>query len=403
MTRQNFCLYPFAAFSIDNPGHTRICCNNNAWNRVHLNKKLSDPTFELEKDYNNPLHTELRQYVMRDERHPSCKKCWDIEDSGAESYREMFNRSFLLDNQDPEYWISKCDDTGNIKDIELVYLDITFGNKCNLKCVMCSGYNSTLMAKEQFENKIINLTHYNKLQSLDWFEDAEQFNKIEKYFPNIQRIHILGGEPLLIEHQDFLKKFIDLGISKNIDVSYNSNLTVLPREILEVWKEFKRVSLCVSVDAYGPLNEFIRFPMKWSKLERNFEEVSKIPGNVRLEIHATFGALNYLGFTNFLEWSKEMAGKYSILEPVPFFNYIYEPTEFNPIHLPDNIKQIGYDRFSAWESNNKQFALNGRIQMLKGYYKAILETPGDPKKWTKCLEQVAYFERVRNTTFPGFN
>ena len=402
MTRKNFCLYPFAAFSIDNPGHTRICCNNNAWDRVYQNKKFSDPTFDLEKDYNNPLHTELRQYVIKDERHPSCQKCWDIEDSGAESYRQMFEKSFFA-KKDPEYWISKCDDQGNISNIELVYLDITFGNKCNLKCVMCSGYNSSLFAKEQYDSRVINLTQYNKLRSIDWFEDADQFDSIEKYFPDVQRIHILGGEPLLIEHQEFLKKFIKAGTSKNVELSYNSNLTVLPREILDVWKEFKRVALCVSVDAYGPLNEFIRFPMKWSKLERNLEEVSNIPGNIRLELHATFGALNYISFTNFLEWAKAMAEKYPALEPVPFFNYIYEPSELDPVHLPENIKQIGYDRFAAWEANNKEFALNGRIQMLKGYYKSILDTQGDPKKWAMCLAQIAHFEQVRNTKFPGFN
>ena len=50
MTRKNFCLYPFTAFSIDNAGKTRICCNNDSWDRVVLNKSISEPDFDLKTE-----------------------------------------------------------------------------------------------------------------------------------------------------------------------------------------------------------------------------------------------------------------------------------------------------------------------------------------------------------------
>ena len=403
MNRKNFCLYPFAALSLDNSGAPRICCHNLAWDKVSLNKKFGDPTFTVEEGYNNPLHKELRRFIINDVRHPSCKKCWDAENEGAPSFRTWFTESFKLEGKDEQYWIDKCDALGNIKDIEFVYLDITFGNKCNLKCVMCNGSNSSLFAKEQFEQKEISLEYFNKLMSFDWFEDAEQFNKLDGYLSSVQRIHILGGEPLLIEHQHFLKKFVDLGISKNIVLSYNSNLTVLPREILELWAEFDKVYLCVSVDAYKELNEFIRFPMKWNKLERNIDDVIALGlHNLRLQIHATFSSLSYLGIPEFLDWVKEVHSKYPQIEVVPYVNYVYSPAWIDPVHLPMDIKKKGFERYLDWESKNQDIINHDRFEMLKGHYTKILGAGGNPNIFEKCLERINHFENVRGLPFPGF-
>ena len=136
--------------------------------------------------------------MIEDQRHPSCKKCWEIEDEGQISWREWFNESFQL-STNYDYWIEKCDVDGTINSTEFLYLDITFGNRCNLKCVMCNGYNSTLFLKEQYDTNQISKVEYNNLIKLDWFEDDKCFEKLYQHVKNVQRIHILGGEPLIIE------------------------------------------------------------------------------------------------------------------------------------------------------------------------------------------------------------
>lgn len=402
--KKNFCLYPFVGFDLDNSGKLRICCHNNAWHRVSLNKPFNSKDFNIEEDYNNPLHRELRSYMMKDERHPSCQKCWEAEDAGKESYRTWFNNSFDLESKDPEYWLSKCDNQGRIKDIEYLYLEITFGNKCNLKCVMCNGYNSTLYAKEQFDNQEITIQHYETMLSLDWFKDPNEFEKLYPYINKVQRIHVLGGEPLLIEHEPVLQKFIELGLSKNIILSYNSNLTVLPKKVLDTWKEFKRVFLCVSVDGYGKLNEFIRYPMSWTKLEKNIDEVYNmaIP-NLEMQIHATFGTMNYLGFPELLAWIQDVSKKYSIVDPAPFVNYIYAPRYFDPIHLPADIKKKGYELFQIWKERNQQTAKHERLQNLEGYYQKILEKVGDPKQYQQAVDKIKYFETIRKISYPNYD
>lgn len=407
MNRKNFCLYPFAAFSLDNAGKQRICCNNDGWTAVEKNKNFNDPSFDIIDQFNNPFHKEVRKYMIEDLRHPSCKKCWEIEDEGQTSWREWFNESFN-NTADQDYWIKKCESDGSIDSAEFLYLDITFGNRCNLKCVMCNGYNSTLFLKEQYDTNQISKGEYKNLIKLDWFEDDECFEKLYQHVKNVQRIHVLGGEPLIIEHQGFLKKIIDLGLSKNIILSYNSNLTKTPSEILECWQEFKQVYLCVSVDAYGKLNEFIRYPMSWEKLNRNLEVVDKAAEkykNIVIQIHATVSALNCGSMVDLINWVQDISIRYKSIDPSPMFNYVYSPHWFDPINLPYEIKLKSLKQYTAWESEHADFLQTHgnrqRFDMLKSYYEKILKSVGDPTVYKLCLEQIHFFENVRKIKFPS--
>jgi uncharacterized Fe-S cluster-containing radical SAM superfamily protein len=406
MTRKNFCLYPFAAFSIDNAGKTRICCNNNAWDRVFLNNSISDKNFNLITEYNNPLHKEVRKYMLEDIRHPSCKKCWEIEDQGQRSWRQWFNDSFDYD-KDVESYTNNCLTDGTIETLDFLYLDITFGNRCNLKCVMCNGYNSTLFLKEELDTNQIDIKTYNNLIKLDWFEDSSVFEKLYGFIKNVQRIHIVGGEPLLIEHQEFLQKLIELDVAKNITISYNSNLTKLPNKILECWKSFKRIYLCVSVDAFGELNEFIRFPMKWNKLVDNLytvDKIAKTQKNIVIQIHTTFSSLNIGDFVEYLDWVKVITKECSSIEPHPMFNYVYTPQWTDPVNLPAHIKFESYKKYIAWEERNQLF-LNSfygdtqRFDMLRSYFEKIIAASSNQTFYKEFLNKISFYEKVRNIQF----
>lgn len=413
--RKNFCLYPFNAFSIDNAGKQRICCNNDAWDRVRQNVSISDEEFDVEKSFNNPLHKELRQYFIEDKRHESCKKCWEVEDKGFDSYRTWYNTSFDDKNIDSQYWIDKCDKDGTINDIEYMYLDITFGNKCNLKCVMCNGMNSSLFAKEQFDNEMITQVEYDRLLKLDWYKDGEVIKKIFGHLSNVQRIHILGGEPLIIDHLDFLHEFVKNNTSKNITLSYNTNLTTLPSVICSTWKHFKRVYLCISVDAYGENNEFIRYPMKWKKLEKNISMLADVVSNndnISCQIHSTFGSYNVFEICELMEWMGDINKKYQFIEPHPMTNYVYSPKYFDPKNLPLPIKQKAFEQFSQWIQRNKEYAElssisynagPARIGMIQSYFMKMVEEECDQEQYKKGLKKLSLYENIRGKNFPGLH
>jgi sulfatase maturation enzyme AslB (radical SAM superfamily) len=90
---------------------------------------------------------------------------------------------------------------------------------------------------------------------------------MEQEIPTIERLYIVGGEPLLIDqHYEFLQKCIDAGRSKSIVIEYNTNITNIPERAWNIWKHFERIQIGMSVDAVGPINDYIRNPSKWHKI-----------------------------------------------------------------------------------------------------------------------------------------
>lgn len=65
-----------------------------------------------------------------------------------------------------------------------------------------------------------------------------------------------GGEPLINRgHQEILQHLIEKGESQNIKIEYNTNLSVIPPKLIELWSHFKKVKLFVSLDGIGDLQE----------------------------------------------------------------------------------------------------------------------------------------------------
>ena len=66
-----------------------------------------------------------------------------------------------------------------------------------------------------------------------------------------------------------LRICVDSGFAGGIDLSYNTNITLLPQGVAELWPQFKSVSLSCSIDGYGSLNEYIRRPSRWRDVDRH--------------------------------------------------------------------------------------------------------------------------------------
>jgi molybdenum cofactor biosynthesis enzyme MoaA len=146
--------------------------------------------------------------MLAGQRPSSCQKCWDIEDNGGRSFRQIWNH--ILSESDT---------------VAPRYLDITLGNKCNLTCRMCNEWNSHLW---QIDNQRMGRATDPEFSDSFWFEDPRAQQLIMAALPTITHINFLGGEPLIVNQQmDLLQHCIDLGRADQIELSYNSNMTVL--------------------------------------------------------------------------------------------------------------------------------------------------------------------------------
>lgn len=128
---------------------------------------------------------------------------------------------------------------------KVLFLDIT--SKCNLRCRHC--YNN-----RYFESKE------------DSFDYTEFLETIKNY--KLERIHILGGEPLL---SPYLFDIVEYANLKNITVSINTNGTYLDETMFRRLSAYKNIDqITVSLDGgVAADNDIIRGKGTYEKVVGN--------------------------------------------------------------------------------------------------------------------------------------
>lgn len=273
---KSFCVLPWIHSFVNFNGHYQVCCSSEEFHDS-IDDENGQPYNvrnrpDISRVMNADLMKKLRSDMLQGRWHSVCTRCKEIEDHGGTSRRNIENREYasLISEL-----ISQTEADGSLKSIpQIRNIDYRLGNLCNLKCTMCSPqstvmwikeWNSVKPAFEQYsEEKIKEFSGY------DWIEKDFLMEEFEEKIPFADRLHFAGGEPLITPQMvRMLRVCVEKDVAKNITLSYNTNITRLPPEVLELWKSFKEVKLLCSVDAYGSLNEYIRFPSRWEIIDRN--------------------------------------------------------------------------------------------------------------------------------------
>jgi len=210
---------------------------------------------------------------------PDCRVCKQQEDSGIQSFRQA---SFDI-VQDIDHGVP-------------VALDINLDFECNAACIMCGPELSTLWSKEL---KKINIAH-TPTKSIRLEQISELLNHLD--LSQIGRIKFFGGEPLFNDiHLEILKKLPNPG---NIDVWYTTNASIYPKQqVLDTWAKFKLVYFEASVDGTDEQFDYIRWPLKWDKVQDNLLRLrEEAPSNVLFRINHTVNPFNALYYSRLLEW-----------------------------------------------------------------------------------------------------
>ena len=257
-----YCSLAFGSASINTYGEYIPCCNirTNHW------KMFKDGHSDygvLGKDPHVRINAhnlkDLRQSLIDGEWPEVCGNCKDAEENGIGSMRTIWNKSLQAHNIPMVKHVDP-------KDIR--YLDLTFSTKCNSKCMTCSSTLSDFWTDEWNTIWVGRPEQQQKMNRI--CIDDTTAKKLVEDFPNITAISLLGGEPTISEeHLEFLKLLVEKGRSKQIRLSYVTNLTGITDELIELWNQFGSVHVSVSIDGYDKTNEYIRYPFKWTKIESN--------------------------------------------------------------------------------------------------------------------------------------
>ena len=318
-------------------GGLRVCCN--ALPKLNLVRDEDGHPMRLDRHslkqaWNSPTYKTLRQQLLNSERPEMCQRCFREEDSGVESARQKWAKKWahkMFEDPEPEF--------------EVKYFDLRLGNLCNLKCRMCNPYASSKWVDEW--NQVANTAELvpnfelddnesQRLKKLDWPENESTWENLGTLLDSIEEIYLTGGEPFLsLKQVDFLKHLIDSGKSSNIILKYNTNMTVLPKKLVDIWKHFKKVRLNVSLDGIGPTNDYIRHPANWATIEKNMDTVLEMKNQgipVEVGIHTTVQMYNILQLDKIVTGLKKRFGL------IPYLNILNHPHCLNIRTLPSNLK-----------------------------------------------------------------
>lgn len=395
-----FCPIPWNFQAVRNNGDIRICCQANQTKNQGVVRKLDGSPYNagidnMEEARNATLMKEVRKNMLVGEWSEECGRCKSEEASGLNSRRqyELENWKFSLD--DARY-VTEPD--GSIREPKLEYYDLRFGNLCNLACRMCgptdshtwyeqwTEYNNSTEYKDT--HGIVKLTRNDKgrltTADYDWHNSENFWTQIEANIPNIRHVYMAGGEPMMIErHYEFLQRCIDSGYSKNIIIEYNTNMTSLPNRVLDMWTKFKQVRVGASMDGYGAMVEYQRWPLKWEQAYKNLQKLDEYAqnnSNIIPWMACTVTVYNIWHIPLFMKWKLDTSGFKKInstkKRPIITHHVAHGPQRLNVRILPLDMKQQIVDYYNDYikifhEQYPTEIATNAE-QILSGIMKYML-------------------------------
>ena len=383
-----FCILPWVHLSTRPDGSMRVCCTANASSVGPTNDREHGGMVGILKtddgkpnnlnvsdflsSWNSSYMKNVRKQMMNGEMPPSCLKCYKEEAAGHRSKRQW----------ETEYWskrvnvddlVENTNDDGSVPP-QLAYIDLRFGTKCQLACVMCSPHDSSGWIKDYkaifpaVENASLKTTmqwkdkgSYNG-SSYNWHKQNPVFwEQFYEQIPNMQQIYFAGGESLIIEeHYEILEKCIEMGYAKDLEIRYNSNGVEWRDDLFELWKQFKLVRFHYSIDSIEEMNDYIRYPSKWKRQKEVFHILDKeTSNNVEVTVACAVQALNIYYIPDSIKWKLEQ--NFRKINMWPFgaggvnYHFVYHPPHLNVKILPKEFKEKcrkKYEEFYPWWEAN---------------------------------------------------
>ena len=325
---KTFCIAPWIHLHTNPSGIATPCCIAESCTKPEGvgNAREQSLTEIVNSDPMNKLRTDMLNGVKNSE----CTVCYDHENQGVKSFRNMINKEFS--HQIDSIHSTKKD--GSLSEFKMRYFDIRFNNICNFKCRTCGSGFSTQWEQEDLKNKVWNA------QIIPKNDNKEFLGEVIEQIPYMETAYFAGGEPLITEeHYILLEEMIRSG-NTGINLRYNTNLSNLKfkdKDLLSLWKHFTNgVNVYASIDHYGERAEYIRHGTDWGVVESNFKLVKKTPF-IKVHMNTVLSVFNILTIHEFYQYLYDN-DMYSNRDAV-YMLYNMSTPAFLACHiLPPNLK-----------------------------------------------------------------
>jgi pyruvate-formate lyase-activating enzyme len=283
-----------------------MCCDETA--QPHDDPARYNLTNQtVQQWYNDAPLQQVRERIKSDEPLSECRRCYSRESHGYESKRVKENlktvifteQSFDRSYQQSTYY-QDFQDNITVRQPRDWHVDL--GNECNLACKMCEPRASSLISSMYQKWQLIPET-----ANRNWTQDPVAWSNFLRSLtrvPALNRLHFMGGEPLLnkrfVELLDFL---IDNGL-QSTSISFVTNGTFINHAIFEKLKQFCSFDIEVSIESIGPNNHYIRQGADTDQIIGNIEWMADQQSDqFQLVLRSVPQLLNINNYDQYIRWA----------------------------------------------------------------------------------------------------
>lgn len=397
---KNFCSSPWIHMRITHDGNMLYCRWSDPFQGT-TNIRDVDPV-----DFFQRHMAPVRQAMLQGQSVAGCSECAQMEQHGKISGRqrqllktgirlEQFERTMLSSPWKTQW--QQDYNTGVTNQLPQDW-QIDLGNYCNSACVFCFPRDSSKLAAEWKRIGLID-----QMPPSNWTDDpalVDKFVKVLTQTPHVQYLHFIGGETTITPaFKTILESLISAGLHKTATIGFTTNLTVWNQEIADLLCKFSSVNLGMSVEAFDPVNDYVRWPSTLSTVVTNRDKWVELARQqnwfMQLRITPTLLSIPRLVSVYQYAWQQNIT--------VESCNFLQNPAHLRPSVLPPDVRNDCVKQLESWlaqfESSdttiiNSRHPGNARQHMLQDLQSYINYLKHEIDESFRLPDTVAFLKKL---------
>ncbi len=384
----NFCAAPWYSFYTNGFDSLRPCCVFQGTLGAVAGRS-PDEIMDSEE------LVELRSKILKNDLPKPCiESCIKAEENGFTSHRNRMNT-----------WYSDLKNGVTVEQMServayLQYYDLRMSNLCNFKCHFCSFENSSswfddanhLPGEEVFYSDPVTGNHVPTKKKI-WKATVDFEKLLSDNVEYLKYINISGGEPLLIPETYKLLESLQNHKKFDVVISISTNLSTIHLDkynLLNQLRNFERVTLSASLDAFGQRAEYLRKGTNWGTIVSNWNSLKKfqreVNSKINLKVHTTVFNLNSFHALDFYDYIEK--------------NFEPDGISLNPCSSPeiynlDNIRpSMRRELISHYEARANPF-----FQPVLNQLKSINIDHFSEENFSHLRKIIFALDKIRNSNF----
>jgi hypothetical protein len=308
----------------------------------------------------------IRVKIQNEQPVPHCESCYKLDQQRVISPRLQESSRWL---RDPE--VKLFIEQWQPGDPESTFFyDLRVDNKCNLACIGCGPTESSLWARElgvKIQPQTVRFAKDDMIKS--------------------KKIYMAGGEPLIIDQ--FIELLDNISTQEQQpEIVINTNLSRVDPGMQKILQQIKNLTLVISVDAFGSVNEYHRWPMKWNKFINNLSWANDVGCTVQFNT-----VIDAISVTN-------AADLVDIEHYCDLWNLtiLTSPASLHVSNLPSKAKSHVKNHWQKIKTS-KFFNTDATFKSRVNHTTDLLDQPGDSTALNNYVTQLDKRRNIKHEDF----